>query len=190
MLADERTLWAWVNSPTPHELGLSLLRHGVSSGAAGLRIAVGPQAPGLAGFRGSLRDALRARAVAETAEDHNVAVVAFDDVAVAALLTSQSEDLQRWIARVLGNLAADDPGTRELRETVRVFLESAGSYNRAATQLHLHKNTVYYRVRKAEQLRGRPLREDRLALEVAPHAASLLRHRLEEHGVAPATSPG
>jgi hypothetical protein len=49
---------------------------------------------------------------------------------------------------------------------------------------------VYHRVRKAEQLRGRPLREDRLALEVALHAASLLRHRLERHGDVPATSPG
>ncbi|MGP8001102.1 MAG: helix-turn-helix domain-containing protein [Streptosporangiaceae bacterium] len=46
---------------------------------------------------------------------------------------------------------------------VRVFLDCDGSYVQAAarlhpctTTLHLHKNTVHYRVRKAEEPRGRP----------------------------------
>jgi DNA-binding PucR family transcriptional regulator len=94
-------------------------------------------------------------------------VVAFDDVAIAALLTEQSEDVQRWIVRVLGALAADDPGRRLLRETVRVCLESAGSCTPAVAQLYLHKNTGYYRIRKAEELLGRPLPMDRLDLAPA-----------------------
>ena len=94
-------------------------------------------------------------------------MVAFDDVAVAALLTDRSDDLQGWIGRVLGALAADDPGARQLRDTVRVFLDCDGSYTQAAARLHLHKNTVHYRVRKAEELRGRPLADDRLDVEVA-----------------------
>lgn len=184
MLADERTLWAWVQHPTPCRLDLERLRDQVAAVTGRLRIALGAQAPGLAGFRGSLREAIRARAVAETAEDRNLTVVAFDEVAVAALLTEESEDLKRWIARVLGDLAADAPGTRQLRDTVRVFLGSNGSYTNAAAQLHLHKNTVHYRVRKAEELRGRPLTEDRLDLEVALLAATLLQRRLPWHTAA------
>ena len=42
----------------------------------------------------------------------------------------------------------------QLRDTVRVFLDCDGSYTQAAARLH--KNTVHYRVRKAEELRGRP----------------------------------
>jgi DNA-binding PucR family transcriptional regulator len=97
---------------------------------------------------------------------------------VPALLTERSEDLQRWIRRVLGDLAAEDPGTRQLRETVRVFLDSGGSYTEAAARLHVHKNTVYYRVRKAEELRRRPVTDGRLDLEVALRAAALLHRRL------------
>lgn len=177
LLADERTLWAWVQHPGPCHLDLARLRDGVT---AGVRIALGAQAPGLIGFRGSLRDAIRARAVAETTEDRDLTVVAFDDVAIAGLLTEQSDDLQRWIMRVLGDLASDDPATHQLRETVRVFLKLGGSYTQAAAQLHLHKNTVHYRVRKAEELRGHPLTENRLDLEVALLATTLLRHRLPD----------
>jgi DNA-binding PucR family transcriptional regulator len=68
---------------------------------------------------------------------------------------------------VLGALAADDPGARQLRDTVRVFVDCDGSYTQAAARLHLHKNTVHYRVRKAEELRGRPLAGDRLDVEVS-----------------------
>jgi DNA-binding PucR family transcriptional regulator len=188
MLADERTLWAWATHSVPYELDLALLRKRVASAPGGLRIALGAEGSGLAGFRSSLREAIRARAVAETAEDPGLTVVAFDDVAIAALLTERSEDLQGWIARVLGALLADDPGTRQLRETVRVFLDCDGSYTRAAARLHLHKNTVHYRVRKAEELRGRPLAADRLDVEVALRAATLLWRRLP--GVAPRSRHG
>ncbi|WP_242625571.1 helix-turn-helix domain-containing protein [Streptomyces sp. BK022] len=58
------------------------------------------------------------------------------------------------------------------------YLDSGGSYTQAATRLHLHKNTVHYRIRKAEELLGRPLAEDRLDVEVALLARTLLwRHR-------------
>jgi DNA-binding PucR family transcriptional regulator len=33
--------------------------------------------------------------------------------------------------------------------------------------MHVHKNTVLYRVRKAEELLGRPVTDGRLAIEVA-----------------------
>jgi hypothetical protein len=178
MLADERTLWAWVTHSVPCELDLALLQKRVASAPDGLRIALGAQGCGLAGFRRSLREAIRARAVAETAEDPDLTVVAFDDVAVAALLTERSDDLQGWVGRVLGALVSDDPGARQLRDTVRVFLDCDGSYTQAAARLHLHKNTVHYRIRKAEELRGRPLAGDRLDVEVALRAAALLWRRL------------
>ena len=54
-----------------------------------------------------------------------------------------------------------------LRETARVFLAADGSFTAAAEQLTLHKNTVHYRVRKAEEILGRPLQESRLDVELA-----------------------
>jgi DNA-binding PucR family transcriptional regulator len=68
---------------------------------------------------------------------------------------------------VLGPLAADEEAAARLRDTVRVFLETKRSYLETAARLHLHKNTVHYRVRKAEEMRGRPLDDDRVGVEVA-----------------------
>ena len=77
------------------------------------------------------------------------------------MLTERLDDLQSWIAQVLGAAIIDDQAARQLREMVRVFLDCDGSYVQAAarlhpctTTLHLHKNTVHYRVRKAEEPRG------------------------------------
>jgi DNA-binding PucR family transcriptional regulator len=75
--------------------------------------------------------------------------------------------VRNWVARTLGDLARDDDAMATLRETVRVFLETGGSYMQAAARLHLHKNTVNYRIRKAEEIRGRAMSEDRLDVEVA-----------------------
>lgn len=61
----------------------------------------------------------------------------------------------------------DDEPTRRLRETVRVFLDVRGSFTEAATRLHVHKNTVHYRVRRAEEILGHTLTEKRLDIEVA-----------------------
>ena len=72
-----------------------------------------------------------------------------------------------WVRRVLGDLALADESMTRLRETLRTFLETNGSYTDAATRMHIHKNTVHYRVRKAEEVMGRPVTDGRLSIEVA-----------------------
>jgi DNA-binding PucR family transcriptional regulator len=70
------------------------------------------------------------------------------------------------VRETLGGLAIDSERNTRLRETVRVFLGTGGSYTSTAERLFLHRNTAQYRVQKAEELRGRPLREGRLAVEL------------------------
>lgn len=166
MLTDDQTMWAWVSTPARPALDPVELRSGLAVGSA-LRMALGAAAFGLEGFRASHREAARARRLAETANGAGDQLVLFDEVALAALLTDHPDDLRNWTARVLGGLCAHDTNSAELRRTVQVFLQHGGSFTEAAARLHLHKNTVHYRVKKAEQLRGRPLSEDRLDLEVA-----------------------
>jgi len=61
-----------------------------------------------------------------------------------------------------------------LRETARVFLESSGSFTATAERLFLHRNTVQYRIRQAEELRGRPFSDGRLDVELALAACHVL----------------
>jgi len=89
------------------------------------------------------------------------------------MLTSR-ELLRPWVLSTLAGLATDDEHHARLRETLLVFLQSRGSYKTTAEQLTLHKNTVQYRVRKAQQSLGRPVGDDRHNVELALQASHWL----------------
>jgi DNA-binding PucR family transcriptional regulator len=176
MLADDHTLWAWVSTtgrPAPDLAGLA---RGLADFPR-LRLALGAPATGLPGFRSSHRQALRARTVAETGREPTQ-LVDFGRVAIAALLAGNPGDLRVWVQLTLGELARDDEAMARLRDTVRVFLQCGASYTDAAARLHLHKNTVHYRIRKAEEALPAPLADIRLDVEVALLACDQLGRRV------------
>ncbi|GGZ59243.1 transcriptional regulator [Streptomyces subrutilus] len=67
------------------------------------------------------------------------------------------------------------PAHRELARTAEVFLDRAGQAGRAAAALGIHRQTLYYRLARVEQLTGLDLDEgeDRLLLHMALKAARL-----------------
>ena len=73
-----------------------------------------------------------------------------------------------------GGLATDDEHHARLRDTLLAFLQSGGSYKATAEQMMLHKNTVQYRIRKAEESLGRPAAENRHDVELALQASRWL----------------
>ncbi|MFG2989745.1 PucR family transcriptional regulator [Streptomyces sp. NPDC048257] len=88
--------------------------------------------------------------------------------------------------RLLAGLAADPvddpaartlltPAHRELARTAEVFLDCAGQASRAAAALGIHRQTLYYRLSRVEQLTGLDLDEgeDRLLLHMALKASRL-----------------
>jgi DNA-binding PucR family transcriptional regulator len=105
--------------------------------------------------------------VALAAGDQRPPATPFVDVAPIAMLCSDLDSARAWVHETLGDLAVDSSRNEGLRETARVFLQTGGSYTATAEQLFLHRNTAQYRVRKAEEVRGRPLRDGRLDVELA-----------------------
>jgi DNA-binding PucR family transcriptional regulator len=101
-------------------------------------------------------------------------VTAWADVASVALMCADRDALAGWVQDTLGELAAQDESMSRLRETLSTFLATGGSFTSSAQLLHLHKNTVQYRVRKAEEALGRPLQERRRDVELALHACQWL----------------
>ncbi|MEV7585006.1 PucR family transcriptional regulator [Streptomyces erythrochromogenes] len=88
--------------------------------------------------------------------------------------------------RLLASLACDPvddpaartlltPAHRELARTAEVFLDCAGQAGRAAAALGIHRQTLYYRLGRVEQLTGLDLDagEDRLLLHMALKASRL-----------------
>ena len=65
---------------------------------------------------------------------------------------------ERFATRLLGAvLEYDRRHGSELVPTLETFLRCAGSWNRCAAELHVHVNTVRYRVRRVEELTHRDL---------------------------------
>ncbi|NEE27949.1 hypothetical protein G3M53_21100 [Streptomyces sp. SID7982] len=82
-----------------------------------------------------------------------------DLTTLGALLTGIPADVRTAFGiHALGRLADDtNPSHRMLLETLDVFLMHNGSWARTAEALHLHVNTVHYRIQRVEMLTGRDL---------------------------------
>ncbi|WP_426565987.1 PucR family transcriptional regulator [Angustibacter sp. McL0619] len=141
-------------------------------GVVGTRLAVGIGGPtGADSVGGALDEAGHAYRVALGRHDP-VDVVAGDEVTSSVLLlASVPDDVRRAFARrVLGPvLDYDGAHDADLRRTLQAFLDCSGAWNRTAAQLHLHVNTVRYRITRVEELTGRDLTrlEDRVDLFLA-----------------------
>ncbi|MGW4299371.1 PucR family transcriptional regulator [Streptomyces sp. NPDC004100] len=118
------------------------------------------------GLRGALEEARHARGVA-AARPGRVCAAGHQELASHVLLLPfVPDDVRRaFTARLLDPLKEYDRRHRaELIPTLEAFLESDGSWTRCAARLHLHVNTLRYRVGRIEQLTGRDLSrlEDKL----------------------------
>jgi hypothetical protein len=96
----------------------------------------------------------------------------FADLGIHRLLLRVPEvsDLRSFANEVLGTLAEEGQTTGiDFVATLSAYFGENGSPARAARRLHVHPNTVSYRIRRAEELTGLSLSQhrDRLMAEVA-----------------------
>ncbi|GGK88767.1 hypothetical protein Sme01_01940 [Sphaerisporangium melleum] len=131
----------------------------LSAGIPRARVAIGVSAwlTGAAGIQGGAEEAGHARRLAEA---RGGGVVTSDEIYTHALLlaTVPAEVRRSFSDRLLAPLFDYDRRHRsELVRTLDVFLECSGSWNMCAEKLHVHVNTVRYRIRRVEGLTGRDL---------------------------------
>ncbi|MFF4494703.1 PucR family transcriptional regulator [Streptomyces sp. NPDC001546] len=156
-----------------------------AGGAGGARAAGGvPGAGGAQAVTAGVSEPVQGLAEVPGAWEQAVAA------ARAAAAEPQLGPVARWAEigpyRMLGALTpgpVDDPATRallspahrELARTAEVFLDCAGQAGRAAAALGVHRQTLYYRLGRVEQLTGLDLDagEDRLLLHMALKASRL-----------------
>jgi len=169
---DESSAWAWL------PLGIRDTFTCPAASTAGvdgdIHFAFGDAAKGTAGFRLTHEQAVAAQAVALAGGSAVPQAVTFGEVAPVAMMLGSAELLRAWVLSTLAGLAVDDEHHARLRDTLLVFLESGGSYKTAAERLMLHKNTVQYRIRKAQESLGRPVGGNRHDVELALQASHWL----------------
>ncbi|MFF8022124.1 PucR family transcriptional regulator [Streptomyces sp. NPDC007896] len=161
--SDDREVWAWGGFTDPRSAAVRSIP--VVPGAL---VTVGRPSRGLDGFRATHEEAKAAARVTlyRTARSCGRTVF-FEDVRLAALLTSDPERAQRFVRDELGALG--HPRESLLQETVRVYLECNCSPATAAARLDVVKNTVVYRIRRAEAMLGRSVKEQQGILWAALH---------------------
>jgi hypothetical protein len=139
-------------------------------GTAGAGVAgIAPPRRGLAELDVSWREAASA-ARAATAQPHLGPLAEWAALGPYRMLTALPAAEPDPAVRAL--LA---PSHTELARTAEVFLDHAGQAGRTATALGIHRQTLYYRLSRVEQLTGLDLDagEDRLLLHMALKAARL-----------------
>jgi PucR family transcriptional regulator, purine catabolism regulatory protein len=135
------------------------------------------------------------------AEANAIPMVRYGDGARLLMPRSPAE-AQALVDQVLGELLAYDRahGSHYV-DTVRAFVRADGSWQRAAAEMHVHKQTLGYRLRKVEELTGRGfastqhLAEWWFALQALDLLAACSRpwvrlSRREPAGVDPAATEG
>ena len=164
--------WISTNSPVPSPV-LDELRFRTAT-APGVRVAIGEPASGIEGFRDSHFEAVEAERVARLVGRGEGSVTRYHDISLRSLTTANLDQARSFVAIELGPLGAADETTRRLAATVRTYLDENRSRARTAKRLHVHENTVAYRLRQAEELLGRPLDKRTLELRVALTLADIV----------------
>ncbi|MFJ4961592.1 PucR family transcriptional regulator [Streptomyces sp. NPDC088729] len=148
---------------------LAAVREPLSAGLADdgrLTLGVSAAVHSAEGLRGALEEARHARRVAAARPGRVCAAGHHELASHVLLLPFVPDDVRRaFTARLLDPLRDYDRRHRaELIETLEAFLDCDGSWTRCAARLHLHVNTLRYRVGRIEQLTGRDLSrlEDKL----------------------------
>jgi DNA-binding PucR family transcriptional regulator len=181
---DESSAWAWL------PLGIRDTFDSAAASTAGLdtdiHVAFGDAAKGTTGFRLTHQQALAAQAVMLVPRSPARRAVTFAEVAPVAMMLTSRELVRAWVFSTLAGLATDDDYHARLRDTLLVFLQSGGSYKATAQRLTLHKNTVQYRIRKAQESLGRPVGGNRQNVELA----LLASHWLGSYVLRPAGAGG
>ncbi|MEU2110982.1 PucR family transcriptional regulator ligand-binding domain-containing protein [Streptomyces sp. NPDC019507] len=148
---------------------LASVREPLSAGLADdgrLTLGVSAAVHSAEGLRGALEEARHARRVAAARPGRVCAAGHHELASHVLLLPFVPDDVRRaFTARLLDPLRDYDRRHRaELIPTLEAFLDCDGSWTRCAGRLHLHVNTLRYRVGRIEQLTGRDLSrlEDKL----------------------------
>ncbi|MFI9252639.1 PucR family transcriptional regulator [Streptomyces sp. NPDC053069] len=147
--------------------------HGASGGAArgaGCAAGVGEPRVGLTDL-GTVWQEAAAAARAALAEPRFGPVAQWAHIGPYRLLTALPPEAAHDV--VVGPLLS--AAHRELARTAEVYLDCAGQAGRTAAELGIHRQTLYYRLSRIEQLTGLDLDdgEDRLLLHMALKRARL-----------------
>ncbi|MEK0097444.1 helix-turn-helix domain-containing protein [Streptomyces sp. A475] len=165
VVAGSRDWWFWVATPSRPDLGfLADLEADLAKWQ--IHLSSGSPSPGLQGFRAGHAEAKAAQKVSLSAVTPR-AVTEFADVELLCLVADRPEMTHRMVLREVGGLCGADRNLAQLRDTVLAYFSNSHNVEATAEQLFVHKNTVRYRLARAEKILGHPLTDRTAKVELA-----------------------
>jgi PucR-like helix-turn-helix protein/diguanylate cyclase with GGDEF domain len=160
-LTPDGRVWGWLGGAGLTAAAVAgELEERIGAGHAGVSEPEG----GVHGFAGAHRKALIALRVGLLRDTQ---VSAYRDVALEALAFGGEEIAVDFARAELGRMAESTRRVAILRETLNEYFARGGSTAATARALAIAERTVTYRLRRAEELIGRPVSERRADLETA-----------------------
>jgi PucR family transcriptional regulator, purine catabolism regulatory protein len=162
----------------PRELA-EQIRSRLAAEESQLTLAIGKEAPNVAAWPRSLREAEQALLLGRQLLDAN-RVLDFGDLGVYRLLVLLRESPELWEfyrATLAALTEYDHKQHAELLKTLEAFYANLGNLARTAEALHVHRNTLLYRLERIGAISGLNLddAEERLALWLALKAHRVLQ---------------
>lgn len=170
--APDGGIWGWLGGRTRISEGdLDALI--ASQGSPDAGVAFGEPAEGIAGFAASHHQALEARAIAVAT---GLRAVRFADFRLLIAVLRDGDLARGFIERELGELARPSERMRELRETLRAYLEHSQSVSATAALRRRDRKTIERQLRSAEQLIHHRVSDRSDEVLIALRVAEILRH--------------
>jgi hypothetical protein len=169
--APDGAAWGWLGGQTrmsDHDLDAVI----ASQGSSQATVAFGEPAEGIAGFAASHRQALEAGAIAIAT---NQRAVRFAEFRILIAVLRDGDLAKAFIERELGDLGHTTERMRELRETLRAYLEHSHSVSATAAVRRRDRKTIERQLRSAEQLIHHGVNDRSDAVLIALRVAEILR---------------
>jgi hypothetical protein len=166
---DEQMVWAWLGGH--RELCVTDVERLLQPPRPGLSFAIGEPAVGLCGWRQTHEEAQAALRVAFRAPR---TITRCADVPIEAALLRDDTSAASLMARYLAPLDGLRMGGCVARETLRAYFDCDGNASSTMHRLGIgSRHTITERIRRIEEVLGRPLRTCYAELEVALRLESL-----------------
>lgn len=146
----DQTLSSWTNLAALKRAGNALLQRLRHELSVPISIGIGRYHPGIRGLAASYADARAALLLGRHFHGHNQ-LHCLDALGIAAFIGVSDERTKIDLARHLLSPLDHEP---ELLDTLAVFFSDDRSFQSAANQLAIHRNTLNYRLDKITSLTG------------------------------------
>ena len=153
-----QALWGWVSTSQIPDLAPDHLAPLADQIPKAVRISIGTPAQGPDGFRGSHTEAQRGQRIVELS-GQGARVTLYAELALVDTMSGDLDLARAFVVSELGALAVNGRREDEQRRALLAVLDAQGGLAAAAEELGVHRNTVLQRLRRAEELRGRPASE-------------------------------